>query len=77
MLPQDPRADVGPRERGVGLGVAVGEAFIKKNALGISEREELGIGVSGDAIPDVLHELEALGDGQLGVVESRTRGPVG
>ena len=74
MLPQDPRADVGPRDRGVRPGVAVGEAFIKKDALGLSEREQLGIGVSGDAIPKVLHQLEALGDGQLGVVESRTRG---
>ena len=56
-----------PRFARAGIALEVSEATFELGLLGGAERKLAGLG--GDAIPEVLGELDALGDGQLADVE--------
>ena len=69
----DPGTDLRPGSPVTGVGLQVGEALVKHGLLVVAHREAVGVGVRRDAIPNVLNELQALGDGEPTVVNCGVR----
>ena len=67
----DARAHLLPARAGLRVALEVGEAAVELGGLRLGERELAGLG--GDAVPEVLGELDALGDGELEMSRSVLR----
>ena len=70
----DPGTDLRPGSSVTGVGLQIGEALVEHGLLLVAHREAVRVGVRRDAIPDVLNELQALGDREPTIVNCGVRG---